>query len=347
MNMIHTAQSLPLAHTFTTSRGVRTSTSVVIVIMSDGVHTGYGTCVPEEHKNLTAARLQKELDDLMSQKSPDILYDSLTQSSVTSEQLRISNNTMSGLVMAALDLHCKRTARPLYQLLNRHRLPIYSYKTLQLSDVAHNRKSLEPFMQWRGLKVKTGPELDIRALDALRERFSGQIIIDANGSWDLSTAIKNVKILDNLGINIIEEPVTDYEPLLDSYLPKNSQLFADESCVSPKDIERLSPFIDGVVLKQNKCGGIWAVQNMSAEAKRRNLQVMLGCKVESIIGILAASHLAEPDTLYDLDGHTFLEHDIFQGACLDPDIGKLNIPDDCGIGAKIVSTLVNGYPAHQ
>ena len=72
---------------------------------------------------------------------------------------------------------------------------------------------------------------------------------------------------------------------------------------------------------------------MIQAARNHGLGVLLGCMIESSIGITAAAHLAPWADYADLDGHLYLAEDDYQGVTFDPN-GFLIMPDAPGLGVR-------------
>jgi L-alanine-DL-glutamate epimerase-like enolase superfamily enzyme len=72
---------------------------------------------------------------------------------------------------------------------------------------------------------------------------------------------------------------------------------------------------------------------MIAKAREHGLGVLLGCMIESSLGITAAAHLAPWADFADLDGHLYLADDDFFGVRFD-ESGWLVMPAGPGIGAR-------------
>ncbi|MCE9520242.1 MAG: dipeptide epimerase, partial [Verrucomicrobia bacterium] len=61
------------------------------------------------------------------------------------------------------------------------------------------------------------------------------------------------------------------------------------------------------------------------------MKVMLGCMIESSIGVTAAAHLAPLVDWIDLDGHLYVSNDDYEGIAYDA-MGDMILPDRPGIG---------------
>ncbi len=74
-------------------------------------------------------------------------------------------------------------------------------------------------------------------------------------------------------------------------------------------------------------------------ARERDMQVMLGCMIETSIGITAAAHLSPLVDYADLDGNLLISNDPYLGVTVEG--GKLTLPQKNGLGISLNSTELN------
>lgn len=196
--------------------------------------------------------------------------------------------------------------------------------------------------QFPVLKLKLGSGdlgLDIATVSVARQAApEAKLLIDVNGGWDLTEAPLMIEKLAEYSPELIEQPihhrlgVEGWEELR-SQLPGNAlPIFADESIQTMDDIVALADVVDGVNIKLLKCGSFDAAVAMLATAREHNLQTLLGCMIETSLGITAAAHLAPWADWIDLDGHFYVANDDFIGIDYDA-VGNLVMPERPGIGA--------------
>ncbi len=87
---------------------------------------------------------------------------------------------------------------------------------------------------------------------------------------------------------------------------------------------------DGINIKLSKCGGIRRALQMIHTARSAGMKVMIGCMVETSVGISAAAQLTPLLDFVDLDGHMLLADDPFEG--LGGANGRLTLNDRPGLG---------------
>ena len=66
-------------------------------------------------------------------------------------------------------------------------------------------------------------------------------------------------------------------------------------------------------ISTDPCGMISIVLPPKTDAKKLELKIMLGCMVESSVGITAAAHLSSACDFIDLDGNLLIKDDPYNG----------------------------------
>ena len=163
-------------------------------------------------------------------------------------------------------------------------------------------------------------------------------IRDRNCGWQVDEAIANSKALKELNVEFIEQPLKadrwdDHRRLFaESALP----ILADESCLVESDIAKCEGHFHGVNIKLVKCGGLTPARRMIADAKQRDLSVMVGCMTESTVGISAIAQLLPLLDYVDMDGAELIAKDIATGAKLEK--GVCRFPDAHGSGVELTGS---------
>ncbi len=193
------------------------------------------------------------------------------------------------------------------------------------------RKVLEA-EQYPILKIKLGSDRDMELLTAIRGATDRELRVDANCGWTASEAVSKLAMLEEFGVTVLEQPVAphDLEGLARVRAHSKIPVIADESCVTSRDIPRLVGKVDGINIKLAKCGSLREAIRMIAIARAHGLMVMVGCMIESSIGITAAAHFTPLVDIVDLDGAALLSDDPFVGATIDG--GKVRLPELPGLG---------------
>lgn len=177
------------------------------------------------------------------------------------------------------------------------------------------------------IKVKMGHEEDVLLLDALGKIKDKEIRVDANGGWSCAKAEEMIFHLGNKGVKIIEQPtaadfVKEWSHLKGKH--ENVLLIMDEGLHSLDDYHSHSEFVDGINVKMEKCGGILPGIQLADQARRDKKKVMLGCMLESSVGIAQSVYMSSRADYFDLDGPLLLEDDIARGISYDKDAIKVD-----------------------
>ena len=144
--------------------------------------------------------------------------------------------------------------------------------------------------------------------------------------------------LVRLGVELIEQPFPPrrYDWLLDLQSASPLPIVADESAVAIEDLDALVGIVDGVNVKLAKCGGVAPALALIAAARAHGMKVLLGCMIESSLGIAAALAVAPLVDWVDLDGHLLIDNDPFTGLGL---AGGRLVPSDApGLGVEPVAS---------
>jgi L-alanine-DL-glutamate epimerase-like enolase superfamily enzyme len=233
------------------------------------------------------------------------------------------NGSARAAVSAALhDLVGKRAGLPLWKLwgLDPAEAPPSSF-TIGLAEPDVLRKKVEEAAGYPILKVKLGTNRDEEVLSTICDAVApGTVLrVDANAAWTAREAIERIAMLADYGVEFVEQPLHPAD--LDGYrfLHGRSALpvIVDESCVDSADIPGLLGLADGINIKLAKCGGPREGLRMIHTARSCGLRVMMGCMLESSLGIAPAAHLASLLDYADLDGAALLASDPFVGPGLD------------------------------
>lgn len=252
------------------------------------------------------------------------------------EELPWARSARAALDVALWDLLGKVLGVPIYKLLGLEgAVPPPTSFTVGISSPDEVREvARKAGRRFRVLKVKVGAGGEEEVLSAVREVWDGPVRVDANGAWSPEEAISKIKTLEKFDIELVEQPVPPGDPDTLAAVRDHASVpvFADESAVVPEDLHRLAGKVDGVVVKLAKMGGIRPVLRAVATARACGLKVMLGCMVETSLGISAAVHISPLADYVDLDGHFLLAHDPYEGPVLKD--GRLLPPEGPGLGVR-------------
>jgi L-alanine-DL-glutamate epimerase-like enolase superfamily enzyme len=227
----------------------------------------------------------------------------------------------------------------LYQVLRLPKPPVlptsYTISIGEPADMAQLARSAAAFPI---LKVKLGTDDDERRLAAVRHaRPDARLRVDANAAWSPNDAVRHVQALEPFGLELIEQPVAkdDVEGMGFVQAHTGVPVVADESVQSLADVERLAAVgVAGINLKLMKVGGLAPALLILRRARELGMRVLLGCMVETAIGVTAMLHLASLADWLDLDAPLLVADDPFAGATYDLEAG-MHLPERPGIGVRL------------
>jgi L-alanine-DL-glutamate epimerase-like enolase superfamily enzyme len=229
----------------------------------------------------------------------------------------------------------RKIGMPVWKLLGLEpaRVPLSSV-TLGMADPEEMERKLETVRDFPILKVKLGRPEDTQNLRRIRSTYRGTLRVDANTAWTPADAVRVLREIEPLGIELVEQPVARHD--LDGLRWVRERigipLFADESVHDPEDVPKLVGRVDGVNLKLMKAGGIRRMLRTVHAARAHGMKVMLGSMVESSLALSAAAQLAPLADHLDLDGHWLLARDPFLGA--PSDHGVIRLSEEPGLGVR-------------
>jgi L-Ala-D/L-Glu epimerase len=325
---------LKFHHPFTISKGTKTHQPTLIVELEHFGIKGYGEAPAIAYYNIP---LDKMIADLEAKKQmvekfaftePERYWHYLHHLFPANPFL------VCALDIAAWDIYGKMKNKPLYELwggdINSN--PICDY-TIGIDSIEKMLSKMKE-KPWPIYKIKVGTADDIAIVKALRENTAATLRVDANAAWDLDTALKLIPQLQELGVELVEQPLAkeDWEGMKVLYKESVLPLYADESCVFEQDVDRCKDHFHGINIKLTKCSGITPARRMITKARDLDLKIMVGCMNESTVGSAAIAHLLPFIDHVDMDGPLLLEEDLATG--IEYDFGKISYSGKPGLGIE-------------
>jgi L-alanine-DL-glutamate epimerase-like enolase superfamily enzyme len=304
--------TLELEEPFTIARGTETEVEVVQVeITHDGV-VGWGEATPIDRYDASArsglAYLEAHADALGD--DPFALDEIL-------ERLPAEQFAARAAVDAALhDLCGKLAGLPVWRLLGLRREGPPTSWTITLKDPDAMARDAERASdgRFRRLKLKLGGRdgLDVARVDAVRGVTDLPLQCDVNEAWSLDEALEYLPQLTML--QYCELPLVAGDPG-GPELKRRSPvpIYVDEDCHGLSTVAACAERAHGINIKLAKAGGIRESVRMVHAARALGLGVMLGCMVESGLGIAPGAHIASLMDHVDLDGNLLLADDPWPG----------------------------------
>jgi L-Ala-D/L-Glu epimerase len=327
-----TTSTLELAEAFGISRGARTNQTVVQVELEhDGVvGLGEASAVYYRGESIDAVL------EFLTVTAPPLVGDDPFALEAIEERLEDVDGVMGGKSALDAALHDwigKRLGVPLWRLLGLSpEAPATSF-TIGIDTVEGTRERVRGAREYRALKVKVGGAEDLERLEAVREESDAALRVDANEGWTLESARDLMPELIRLGVEFVEQPFPAAD--LDSFhalkeLHPRLPVIVDEGCQVLSDVAPAALYADGINVKLAKSGGVREAVRMIHAARALGLRVMVGCMVESELGVAPAASIASLADWVDLDGHRLLAEQPFTGLRFED--GRVLPGDGPGLG---------------
>lgn len=325
-------------HPFKISREVKQTVERVWVrIAADGLE-GWGEADPLRYYGETAGTVVSALEQMrpVIEEAGDPHRLELLERDLKSAIGH--NGSAHAAVSAALhDLVGKDAGLPLWKMwgLDPSEAPLSSF-TIGLDEPDVLRLKVEEAADYPILKVKLGTDRDEEILSTICDAASpGTVLrVDANAAWSARQAVERVEMLADYGVEFVEQPLHPADRDGFRFLHGRSALpiIADESCIDSASVPGLVGLVDGINIKLSKCGGPREALRMIHTARACGLSVMMGCMLESSLGIAPAAHLASLLDYADLDGAALLAEDPFAGPGL---VGpEIRVGEAPGLGVR-------------
>jgi L-alanine-DL-glutamate epimerase-like enolase superfamily enzyme len=307
---------LQLAETFVIARDASDTADVVQVELRHDGAVGYGEAAPSDRYSESAesalayvrAHAQLLGDD------PFALEQVLTR--LPGGELA----ARAALDAALYDLQGKLLGIPVWRLLGLPRTGPPTSWTIWLGDpddMARRAERQAPRFRRLKLKLGGGDGLDVERVRAVRAVTDLPLQVDVNEWWALEEALDALPQLAELGVEYCEQPLRagdDGGRTLKERSPV--PIYVDEDCHTLADVASCAEIAHGINIKLAKSGGIREAVRMAHAARALGLGVMLGCMVESGLGIAAGCVVAPLCDHVDLDGNLLLAHDPAPGVQL-------------------------------
>ena len=315
VKLSHTTVTVRLGTPFRISRSTTEAARLIEIAIEGEGAVGYGEAAPQSHYDESIESASAFLDE-----AGELLGDDPFALDAIGRRLASVPGEMaakSGLDAALHDL-CGKLARvPAWRLLGHDRLGPPTSWTVWLGDPDDMaRRAAEAAPRFKRLKLKLGGRdgRDVDRVRAVREVTERPLMVDVNEYWTLEEALDSIPQLAELGVQYVEQPL----PAGDEggiALKEASTLpvYLDEDCHTLGDVSSCAERAHGVNLKLTKSGGIREACRMAHAARALGLGVMLGCMIESGLGIAAGCQVAPLCDFVDLDGNLLLADDPWAG----------------------------------
>jgi L-alanine-DL-glutamate epimerase-like enolase superfamily enzyme len=322
---------LELAEPFVIARDTTEVAEVVWVEVEHAGERGYGEAAPiarYRESAESALAYVEEVEELLGD-------DPYSLNEIFSRLPRREFAARAAIDAALHDLCGKLTGLPVWRLLGLRRSGPPTSWTIGLGDPDEMARKAERVSDFKSLKLKLGGRdgKDVDRVRAVRSAWPGPIRVDVNEYWTLEEALDSIPRLRELGVDYVEQPLPagDHDG---ARLKAESPLaiYVDEDCHTLVDVAACAERAHGINIKLAKSGGVREAIRMAHAARALGLGVMLGCMVESGLGIAAGAAIASLCDHVDLDGNILIAEDPWPGVEL---VDGVQLPADSpGLGVR-------------
>lgn len=307
---------LPLRYEWKLSRNSSVSKTNAIIRVKDSIFEGLGEVAPNIRYDETSERVQQEFDTC-SKIIPTLLAKGIPWPEILI-QLPACQALRMGLDMAWSRWICAGKGRRLSDLLGLDepgpREICYTIPVMDPAEIPFfiQRERLHRF-SW--LKLKVNAETAMEMLNQVLVQFPGKLAIDGNEAWkNPDEALNFAKQLPADRILFLEQPFPAI--MREEYIQMKPEwpveIWGDESILGVADPDWWKMAFHGINVKLMKTGSISKAVEMLRLARTAGLKTMIGCMVETSIGISAAMELESLADFMDLDGFLLLQEEPFR-----------------------------------
>jgi len=252
----------------------------------------------------TVAGAKTVLEDVFAPQILDVEWSNPAELDARLDRVCVGNwFAKAALEMAAWDLLGKAEGQPVYELLGgpvrpaeiRCRFSLGAYPPERAAQRA--RELVQAGFTTLKVKVGTNPLEDIARVLAVRDAVPATIdlMIDANGGWDVETALRCLDELRSCRLVLMEQPTPpgDYAALARVRAEGGVPVMADESCfdlVHARELIRQG-CCDVLSLYPGKNGGLSKARRIAEFAAQHEIPCTIGSNLELDIGTAAMAHL--------------------------------------------------------
>ncbi|MBC6697959.1 enolase C-terminal domain-like protein [Hymenobacter puniceus] len=317
-----TALELPLRFTWKISRNASTAKTNLLVQLRDEASgpTGYGEAAPNVRYGETPAGLQAEFAALLAAGLNRVNSEAALHEFLAGQP--VAHALRFALESAVVHWAAARAGRPVWQWLGvpAPAAAVPTAFTLPIMEPGAVAGFLheQDMARFALLKIKVNQEMGYELLREVTKVLPGRpLIIDGNEAWTdpdaLLQFVEQAATLPGLRVRLLEQPMPAAEEAAYRYLHGRTPwpLFADESVTDAADFGDIARQFHGVNMKLMKAGGYRNGIRILRETQAHGLHTMMGCMVETSLGIWSALQLSGLAGICDLDGLLIIRDEPF------------------------------------
>jgi L-Ala-D/L-Glu epimerase len=309
------AKQLALRYTWKISRNAADSKINLFVRVANQRHVGIGEAAPNTRYHETPELLLAQFQHLLNSGLEYVR--SMPELQTLLELHPVGNALRFAVESAYVHFTCMRQRMAVSQFLGlapAGAVPTIFSLPIMAPEQIGDFIAVNGLNRFHTLKVKVNQTDAAALVRAVACASPRPLIIDGNEAWtnpdDLLQLLQQLK---NLPVLFVEQPLPAAEPEAYRYLKKYTpyDIFADESVTDQPDFPSLRDQFHGINMKLMKAGGYLNGVRILQETRAHGLKTMIGCMVETSLGIWSAMQLCQGVAYADLDGFLILKNEPF------------------------------------
>jgi L-alanine-DL-glutamate epimerase-like enolase superfamily enzyme len=304
--------SWPLKEPFVISRGVQTTSDVVVVRLEQDDLAGLGEAVGVEYHGETLGGLEAQI----------LSVKKAIENGADRQQLLEllpAGGARNALDAALWDLEAKLTGVRVWQRAGvGSGGPVTSAITIGIRELDAYEKTARALSAYPWIKVKVAAQSPLEAIAAVRAGApKARLVVDPNQAWSVAQLREHAPRLLELGVDLLEQPVPvdgDHD-LIDYRCP--IPICADEAVDTVADLAHLEGRYDFINIKLDKTGGLTEALVLADAARARGFRLMVGCMVGGSVAMAPSMVLGQLCEVCDLDGPLLQAEDWVGGIVYD------------------------------
>lgn len=291
--------------------------NVLMTVLTDKDVTGLGEGAP-----FPAFNGETQADVLASCERIDLAGVGLDDTEALRERLQAATpSARCGIETAIMDARARTFGAPLHRVFGDRATSVVTDITITTGTVDEARREATEWRAFSTLKIKVGGgdvDVDIARVRAVRDaRPDARLLVDANAGFTLDDALRFAAGAKASRIDLFEQPVRDWDALVEVRAKTGLTVAIDESVTCADDVTRArtTGAADAVNVKIMK-SGIFEALAIIERAEREGLVRMIGGMVETRLAMGTSAAIAAGRggfSFIDLDTPLFLASDPFAG----------------------------------
>lgn len=289
---------------FRISRGVKTEADVITVTLGEGEHIGLGEGVPYPRYGESIESVLAQIEGVRGAIEAGADRQALLK-------LLEPGAARNAIDCAMWDLEARVSGQSVASLIGAPEPErLVSALTVVIDSPPAMALAAQRIAGAPLIKVKVDAELPDAQIRAVRHAApDARLIVDPNESWDAHLLEVMQKVLVELKVDLLEQPVPEGDDAWLEDFRSAVPICADEAIHTVAELDTVARRYQYVNVKLDKSGGLTAGLQLAQAARSRGLGLMTGCMVSSSLSIAAALHVARLSDFADLDGPVWLAED--------------------------------------